>query len=116
MQKPGLKMQAFFMCGCCPKKSRKFETVKALSFKNKNEAERPRTLYMFDATPGRVRHYVTTSLLSTNRLIDLRKLTPVAIVVKTSLDLDAVQLAMADTPQREIGRSDQDMCKTLINL
>lgn len=57
MQKPGgSKMQAFFMCECCPKKPKKFETHEELRahesekqyncsfcgnrFKNKNEAER----------------------------------------------------------------------------
>ncbi|KAK5989488.1 hypothetical protein PT974_11011 [Cladobotryum mycophilum] len=57
MQKPsGAKFQGFFMCECCPKKPKKFETREELSaheaekqyecsfcgnrFKNKNEAER----------------------------------------------------------------------------
>ncbi|CAH0020134.1 unnamed protein product [Clonostachys rhizophaga] len=56
IQKPGLEMQGFFMCECCPKKPKKFETAKDLKaheaekqyncqycgnrFKNKNEAER----------------------------------------------------------------------------
>ncbi|VUC27591.1 unnamed protein product [Clonostachys rosea] len=56
MQKAGLKMQGFFMCECCPKKPKKFETAEDLKaheaekqyncqycgnrFKNKNEAER----------------------------------------------------------------------------
>jgi predicted SprT family Zn-dependent metalloprotease len=56
MQKPGSKLQGFYMCECCPKKPKKFETAEELSaheaekqyecsfcgnrFKNKNEAER----------------------------------------------------------------------------
>ncbi|KAI9155525.1 hypothetical protein HJFPF1_08109 [Paramyrothecium foliicola] len=56
IQKPGSKLQGFFMCDCCPKKPKKFETAEELSaheaekqyecsfcgnrFKNKNEAER----------------------------------------------------------------------------
>ncbi|KAH7140470.1 hypothetical protein B0J13DRAFT_638191 [Dactylonectria estremocensis] len=57
VQKPrGTKMQGFFMCECCPKKPRRFETVEELNaheaekqyecsfcrnrFMNKNEAER----------------------------------------------------------------------------
>ncbi|KAL7809226.1 hypothetical protein V8C26DRAFT_272066 [Trichoderma gracile] len=56
MQKSGGKFQGFYMCECCPKKPKKFETAEELSaheaekqyecsfcgnrFKNKNEAER----------------------------------------------------------------------------
>uniref|UniRef100_A0A093VM85 C2H2-type zinc finger ascomycetes domain-containing protein n=1 Tax=Talaromyces marneffei PM1 TaxID=1077442 RepID=A0A093VM85_TALMA len=36
----GSKMGGLYICDCCPKKPKKFETQEELRFKNKNEAER----------------------------------------------------------------------------
>ncbi|CAG9955948.1 unnamed protein product, partial [Clonostachys rosea f. rosea IK726] len=125
IQKPGLKMQGFFICECCPKKPKKFETAEDLKaheaekqyncqycgnrFKNKNEAEQHQNSL-------HVRRH-SWSELSMSQPVGPMKLTLVDTAARTLLVQAVVQVVMApDISPNGTGRSDQGICRITTNL
>ncbi|KAF5698546.1 hypothetical protein FGLOB1_11970 [Fusarium globosum] len=95
----GTKVVGFFICGCCPKKPKKFDTLEELSHKRKQRGTRTRSI--LENTLGPAQTYRDTTVPSRSPVSDPKNVTHADFVAMTFHVL--VRPGTGPIPQNKIG-------------